>query len=187
MEDTILLILGEKPRHTAVCMRFSPASQKNFLSYKTALHLKTSCFYVRMCPKREAIPRRIASFEGALWREKSRFPGDLSLSRVSLFYITTKCAAFQSFAGPIPPDSFGKNTGKSKNPEGPPERRRPFARGRRFPLPPQMERKDAQRPPAASQIRAQNRQKARAAGTPGPGEEAFLFQPARKIAGSPRQ
>ena len=55
LEDKIPLILGEKPRHTAVCLRFSPASQKNFLSYKTALHLKTSCFYVRMCPKREAI------------------------------------------------------------------------------------------------------------------------------------
>ena len=40
------------------------------------------------------------------------------------FYITTKYAAFQSFAGPIPPDSFGKNTGKSKNSEGPPEKRR---------------------------------------------------------------
>ena len=49
LEDKILLILGEKPRHTA-----------------------------------------IASFEGALWREKSRFSGDLSLSRVSLVEIWNK-------------------------------------------------------------------------------------------------
>ncbi len=55
LEDKISLILGEKPRHTAVCLRFSSASQKNFLSYKTASHLKTGNFFARMCPERAAI------------------------------------------------------------------------------------------------------------------------------------
>ena len=86
LENKIYLILGEKPRHTSVYLRFSPSSQKNFLSYKTAAHLKTSNFFVRMHPKRVAI-LAYCKLEGTLWREKSCLSGFLSLPMFNLWLI----------------------------------------------------------------------------------------------------
>ena len=52
MEDKIPLILGEKPRHTAVCLRFSPASQKNFFVLQNCVAPENELFLRQNVPEK---------------------------------------------------------------------------------------------------------------------------------------
>ena len=69
---------------------FFTCVSKKFFVLQNCAAPENELFLRQNVPEKGSNTDRIASFEGALWREKSRFSGDLSLSRVSLVEIWNK-------------------------------------------------------------------------------------------------